>query len=95
MVSSQTSESVHAFFEDYIHHGSTLKQFVEQYAVALSTTIQKESKADFDSNNKVVKCVSQFRWEKQFVDVYTHSILEKVQLEIRRVMHCHLITPDG
>ncbi|GFP97773.1 protein far-red impaired response 1 [Phtheirospermum japonicum] len=93
MVSSQRSESMHVFFDDYIHHGSTLKQFVEQYAIALRTKIQKESKADFDSNNKVVKCVSQFLWEKQFVDVYTHSILKKVQTEIRRVMHCHLIAP--
>ncbi|GFQ03315.1 protein far-red impaired response 1 [Phtheirospermum japonicum] len=39
MVSSQRSESMHAFFDDYIHHGSTLKQFVEQYAIALSTKI--------------------------------------------------------
>ncbi|KAF2294982.1 hypothetical protein GH714_029874 [Hevea brasiliensis] len=51
MVSTQRSESMHAYFEGYVNSMSTLKQFVEQYEIAMCDEIEKEFYADFKSKN--------------------------------------------
>ncbi|KAL8542609.1 hypothetical protein ACS0TY_003479 [Phlomoides rotata] len=66
MILTQRSEGAHAYFDDFVHSRSTLKQFMEQYDMDMDNKIQKEFIADFQSKNKVVKCVSTFCWEKQF-----------------------------
>ncbi|KAL8543590.1 hypothetical protein ACS0TY_004238 [Phlomoides rotata] len=66
MISTQRSEGMHTYFNKFVHSRSTLKQFMEQYDMAMGNKIQKEFIADFQSKNKVVKCVSTFCWEKQF-----------------------------
>ena len=81
------------FFDGYVHSMSTLKQFVEQYEIAMSTKIQKEFLADYDSKCKVIKCISEFDWEIQFQQAYTNSIFKLVQNEIRRLLYCHVIPP--
>ncbi|XP_052209300.1 protein FAR-RED IMPAIRED RESPONSE 1-like [Diospyros lotus] len=91
MVSTQRSEGMHAFFDGYVHSMSTFKQFVEQYEIAMSTKIQKEFLADYDSKYKVIKCISEFDWEIQFQQAYTNSMFKLVQNEIRRLLYCHVI----
>ncbi|XP_057770763.1 protein FAR1-RELATED SEQUENCE 5-like [Salvia miltiorrhiza] len=58
MVSTQMSESMHAFFDGYINSRSALKRFVEQYEVVVTDKIMKEMKADFESKCVILRPVS-------------------------------------
>ncbi|KAL8511904.1 hypothetical protein ACS0TY_018372 [Phlomoides rotata] len=94
MISTQRSEGMHAYFDEFVHSRSTLKYFMEQYDMAIGNKIQKEFIVDFQSKNKVVKCVSTFRWEKQFQWVYTNSIFKLVQEKINWMMYCQVIPSE-
>ncbi|KAL8555894.1 hypothetical protein ACS0TY_003637 [Phlomoides rotata] len=94
MISTQRSEGMHAYFDEFVHSRSTLKLFMEQYDMAMCNKIKKEFIADFQSKNKVVKCVSTFCWEKQFQQVYTYSIFKLVQEQINRLMYCQVIPSE-
>ncbi|KAF2316941.1 hypothetical protein GH714_007249 [Hevea brasiliensis] len=93
MVSTQRSESMHAHCDGYVNSMSTLKQFVEQYEIAMCDKIEKEFYADFKSKNTVVNCISVFKWEEQFQKAFTNSIFQLVQEEIKRMWYCHVIQP--
>ncbi|KAL8540461.1 hypothetical protein ACS0TY_001895 [Phlomoides rotata] len=86
---------MHAYFDGFVHLRSTLKQFVEQYDIALGNKIQKEFQADFQSKNKVIKCNTSFTWEKQFQKAYTNSIFSLVQDQIKRMLYCHVVPPTA
>ncbi|KAG6472117.1 hypothetical protein ZIOFF_069574 [Zingiber officinale] len=47
MSTSQRSESMNAFFDEYVHSKTSLKQFVEQFDNALKKKIEKEKKFGF------------------------------------------------
>ncbi|KAF2289534.1 hypothetical protein GH714_036994 [Hevea brasiliensis] len=66
MMSTQRSEGMHAYFDGYVNSRSTLKQFIEKYEMAICGKTEKELLPEFISKNKVVNCISQFKWEKQF-----------------------------
>ncbi|KAF2305274.1 hypothetical protein GH714_003442 [Hevea brasiliensis] len=53
MVSTQRSESMHAYFDGYVNSMSTLKQFVEQYEIAMCDKNEKEFYADFKSKTQL------------------------------------------
>ncbi|KAF2283941.1 hypothetical protein GH714_017430 [Hevea brasiliensis] len=93
MVSTQRSESLHAYFDGYVNSMSTLKQFVEQYEIAMCDKNEKEFYADFKSKNTVVNCISVFEWEQQFQKAFTNSIFKLVQEEIKQMWYCHVIQP--
>ncbi|XP_058002193.1 protein FAR-RED IMPAIRED RESPONSE 1-like [Hevea brasiliensis] len=93
MVSTQRSESMHAYFDGYVNSMSTLKQFVEQYEIAMCDKNEKEFYADFKSKNTVVNCISVFEWEQQFQKAFTNLIFKLVQEEIKRMWYCHVIQP--
>ncbi|KAL8483959.1 hypothetical protein ACS0TY_026593 [Phlomoides rotata] len=63
MISTQRSKGMHAYSDDFFHSRSTLKQFVEQYNIAIGNKIQKEFQASFQSKNNVIKCITRFAWE--------------------------------
>ncbi|KAL8473371.1 hypothetical protein ACS0TY_030270 [Phlomoides rotata] len=86
---------MHAYFDDFVHSRSTLKQFVEQYDIAIGNKIQKEFQADFQSKNKVIKCITCFAWEKQFQKAYTNSIFSLVQDQIKCMLYCHVVPPTA
>ncbi|KAI5682322.1 hypothetical protein M9H77_03550 [Catharanthus roseus] len=50
MLSTQRSESVHAFFDGYLRSTSTLKYFVEQYEITIIHKVEKEVYADYKSS---------------------------------------------
>ncbi|EYU19446.1 hypothetical protein MIMGU_mgv1a023307mg [Erythranthe guttata] len=90
MLWTQRSEGMYAF-NRYIHSRSTLKQFVEQYELAMANKIQKEFIAKNESKNMLILCLSQFPWERQFQSAYTNNLFKKVQEEISRVLYCHIV----
>ncbi|KAK1265293.1 Protein FAR1-RELATED SEQUENCE 5 [Acorus gramineus] len=79
MSTIQRSESINAFFDDYVNSKTTLKQFVEQYDNALKSKIEKEEKADFHSTNSIIPLLTKFYFKKQFQEAYTHDIFRKIQ----------------
>ncbi|KAL8491495.1 hypothetical protein ACS0TY_023201 [Phlomoides rotata] len=91
MISTQRSEGMNAYFDDFVHSRSTLKQFMQQYDIAMGNKIQKEFQADFQSKNKVIKCISEFQWEGHFQATYTNSIFTLVQEQVKHTMYCHVL----
>lgn len=61
---------------------------MEQYEIAISNKFQKEFATNFHSKNEVICCISQFRWERQYQNVSTHSMLKKVKDEIKLMLYC-------
>ena len=48
MSTTQQSESINEFFDGYVYHETTLKEFVEQYDNALAKTVVNENTEDFN-----------------------------------------------
>ncbi|KAG5600144.1 hypothetical protein H5410_031514 [Solanum commersonii] len=63
MMSTQRAESMHAFFDDYFNGRSSLKQFVEQYEIALRFKYEKELQAKADSRKTHAAPSSGFDWD--------------------------------
>ena len=64
MSTTQRSESMNAFFDGYVNPKTTLKQFVEQYDIALRSKVEKEKKSDFKSRHKLFDCLTTYGFEK-------------------------------
>ncbi|KAL8482876.1 hypothetical protein ACS0TY_025784 [Phlomoides rotata] len=90
MLSTQRSQWMHAYF-DYMHSRCSLKEFMEQYEVAIGKKIQKEFIADFESKNKVKKCKTRYHWEKQFRDAFTNNMFLMVYCHIDQMVYCHIV----
>ncbi|XP_028082667.1 protein FAR1-RELATED SEQUENCE 6-like [Camellia sinensis] len=97
MSTTQRIESMNAFFDGYVNSKTTLKQFVEQYDNALRCKVEKETKADFKSRNKLYDCLTVYHFEKQFRAAYTNFKFKEVQLEMKRLVYCraNLIKEEG
>ncbi|XP_047978717.1 protein FAR-RED IMPAIRED RESPONSE 1-like [Salvia hispanica] len=91
MMSTQRSESMHAFFDNYINSRSTLKIFVEQYEICIVDKIRKELQAEYSTKCRPITCVSEFKWESQFAKVYTNNIMELLQKQVKKIWNCNLI----
>ncbi|CAL5395956.1 unnamed protein product [Camellia sinensis] len=89
MPTTQRSESMNAFFDGYVNSKTILKQFVEQYDNALGSKVEKETKADFKSRNKLYYCLTVYRFEKQFHEAYINAKFKEVQTELKRLLYCH------
>ncbi|KAF2294819.1 hypothetical protein GH714_020232 [Hevea brasiliensis] len=68
------SKGMNAYFDGYVNSRSTQKQFVKQYEIAIRGKNEKELLSEFISKNKVVNCISQFGWERQFQHAFTHEV---------------------
>ncbi|KAG2727543.1 hypothetical protein I3760_01G161700 [Carya illinoinensis] len=97
MSTTQRSESMNAFFDGYVHAGTTLKEFVDQFDNALRKKVEVETTADFNSNNQTIPCISPFNIEKQFQKVYTNAKFKEVQRELMCLMccNCWLVSTQG
>ncbi|CAJ2653121.1 unnamed protein product [Trifolium pratense] len=87
MSTTQRSESMNSFFDGYVNSKTSLKQFVEQYDNALRDKIEKENKADFDSFNTVIACLSHFGFESQFQKAFTNAKFQEFQEEVASMIH--------
>jgi hypothetical protein len=94
---TQKSESMNAFFDSYVHSGSTLKEFVDQFDNALRKKVLNERAADFKSFNCTIPCVSYHPMEKKFQDVYTNAKFKEVRKEFMWFMSCNcsLLKSEG
>ncbi|KAH6783091.1 hypothetical protein C2S52_008050 [Perilla frutescens var. hirtella] len=88
MISTQRSEGMHAYFDEFLHSRCTLTQFMEQYEMAIGSKIQKEFHTDFDSKNRMRMCLTEYKWEAQFQKVYTNLIFHRLQDIIERMKYC-------
>jgi hypothetical protein len=97
MNTTQRSESMNAFFDGYVHSQTTLKEFVDQFDNALRKMVEKEKKADFDSWNRMIPCLTPYPLEEKFQDVYTNAKFKEVQGEFMKVVGCNnsCLTNEG
>jgi hypothetical protein len=93
----QQSESMNAFFDGYVHSQTTLKEFVDHFDNALRRMVEKEKKADFDSFNHIIPCLTPYPLEEKFQDVYTNAKFKEVQGEFMKVVGCNnsRLTDEG
>jgi len=90
MTSTQRSEGMNAFFDKYLTSRTTLKQFVQQYELALRHKYEKEAQSDFDCQHKAPQLISKYPFERQLSELYTVGVFKKVQLEIGKMMYCDI-----
>ncbi|XP_042973061.1 protein FAR1-RELATED SEQUENCE 5-like [Carya illinoinensis] len=91
MSPTQRSESMNAFFDGYVHPGTTLKEFVDQFDNALRKKVENEMAADFHSFNCTVPCISHLPMEKKFQAVYTNSKFKEVQSKVMGIIYSHCV----
>ncbi|XP_038725956.1 protein FAR1-RELATED SEQUENCE 4 isoform X2 [Tripterygium wilfordii] len=84
------SESLTSGFDKYVHGGTSLREFIEQYQVILEDRYEEEAKADFDAWHETPELKSPSPFEKQMSLVYTHEIFRKFQVEVLGASACHL-----
>ncbi|XP_042454974.1 protein FAR-RED IMPAIRED RESPONSE 1-like [Zingiber officinale] len=89
MSTSQRSESMNTFFDDYVHSETTLKRIVEQYDNALKSKIEKEDNSDFTSFNSIIPIICGNPIEKKFQSVYINKIFKLFQNELQGLMFCN------
>ncbi|WMV43628.1 hypothetical protein MTR67_037013 [Solanum verrucosum] len=76
---------------DTIHSRSSLKQFVEQYELALRFKYEKELQAEADSRKKHAAPCSGFDWDLQLQTHYTRPIYDAFAAEhLKRLYHCEI-----
>ncbi|KAF5462755.1 hypothetical protein F2P56_018737 [Juglans regia] len=73
MSTTQRSESMNAFFDGFVHSGTMLKEFVDQFDNALRKKVENEIAADFHSWNCTIPCITHLPVEKQIQELYTNS----------------------
>ncbi|XP_060202792.1 protein FAR1-RELATED SEQUENCE 5-like [Lycium barbarum] len=90
LLSTQRCEGMHAFFDGYISGSSTLKQFVEQYEIALRAKFDKELTSKFNSRYTEAKVLSGFMWEEQIQTHYTRTIYDLFMDQVAKKYHCEM-----
>ncbi|XP_060216966.1 protein FAR-RED IMPAIRED RESPONSE 1-like [Lycium barbarum] len=74
-----------------IHSGSsTLKQFVEQYKIALREKLDKELTSEFNSRYTEAKVFCGFMWEEQIQTHYTRTIYDLFMDQVAKKYHCEM-----
>jgi hypothetical protein len=89
MTTTQRSESMNAFFDDYVHSRTTLKEFVDQFDNALRKMVENEARSNFDCFNRTIPCATNLSLEKQFQDVYTNVKFKEVRKQFAADVHCN------
>jgi hypothetical protein len=80
---------MNAFFDDYVHSQTTLKEFVDQFDNALKKMVENEACADFNCFNRTIPCATNLSLEKQFQDVYTNAKFKEVHQQFATNVHCN------
>jgi hypothetical protein len=59
-----------------------IERFVDEYDTVLRRMVENETRADFDSFNRTIPCISALQLEKQFQVVYTNAKFIEVPWEV-------------
>ncbi|KAG6708518.1 hypothetical protein I3842_06G084200 [Carya illinoinensis] len=97
MSTTQRYKSMNAFFDEFVHSGTMLKEFVDRFDNALRKKVEVEAIAGFNSSNQTIPSVSSFAIEKQFQSVYTNAKFKEVQREVLWMIlcNCTLVSTQG
>ncbi|OMP11666.1 Zinc finger, PMZ-type [Corchorus olitorius] len=82
MYTTQQSKSVNSLFDGYVHAGTTLQDFAEQYEKALNDRSEKEARAEFETFYTKPVLKTPLPIEKQAAEVYTRKLFSVFQDEI-------------
>ncbi|KAK9206962.1 hypothetical protein WN943_017245 [Citrus x changshan-huyou] len=85
---TQRSESIDSFFDKYVSKKTSLKEFVEQYKVALQDRQENEAYASFSTLHKKPVLKSPSPFAKQMSRIYTHEVFKKFQVEVLGASAC-------
>ncbi|RYQ82104.1 hypothetical protein Ahy_B10g100692 [Arachis hypogaea] len=91
MRSTQKSESMHVFFNNFIMQNSSLIQFVKQYNNCLGSREQRERELDAANFHTVMPCATKSSIEAQFQQVYNHQKFREVQPHFKGKVFHHKI----
>ncbi|KAL1561885.1 protein FAR-RED IMPAIRED RESPONSE 1-like [Salvia divinorum] len=81
------------FMPAHRHLSTNLKVHLEAYdrAGLRPYKIRKELQAEYSTKCRPITCASEFKWESQFAKVYTNTIMELFQKEVKKIWNCNLI----
>ncbi|XP_042989757.1 protein FAR1-RELATED SEQUENCE 5-like [Carya illinoinensis] len=82
MSTTQQSESMNVFFDEYVHVKTNLKEFVNQFDSALRKKIENEVSANFHSYSITIPCISRSPIEKKIQELYTNAKSREVQKQV-------------
>ncbi|XP_060210309.1 protein FAR1-RELATED SEQUENCE 5-like [Lycium barbarum] len=82
MLSTQRCEGMHAFFDGYINGQTILKQFVEQYEIAVRAKFDKELQSEYSSVYTESSVYNGYEWEFQIHKLYTRKMYDIFTMQI-------------
>ncbi|GAB2283912.1 Anaphase-promoting complex subunit 10 [Dionaea muscipula] len=91
MSTTQRSESMKSFFDNYVKVKTTLHEFIVQYEHALRKKVEKEEEADAHSMNSVIPMVSPYGFEKQFHQALTNEKFSQFREQHAALTGCDLV----
>ncbi|XP_042974838.1 protein FAR1-RELATED SEQUENCE 4-like [Carya illinoinensis] len=86
---TRKSENVNTYFDGFLHSKTTVKDFFDQFDSILRRKIDNEDKADFNSFNSMISCISPSLIKKKFQEMYTIAKFKEVQQEFVGMISCN------
>nr|XP_016492611.1 PREDICTED: protein FAR-RED IMPAIRED RESPONSE 1-like [Nicotiana tabacum] len=62
--------------------------------IAIGAKFEKELEAEYEPRCFEPKCLSEFAWEEKFQTCYTREVFEFFQVQLRKLYHCEISTPE-
>ncbi|KAJ4973462.1 hypothetical protein NE237_006636 [Protea cynaroides] len=85
---TQRSESIHSYFDGFVHARTSLKEFLDNYELALEKRRSEEFQADLCTVNSKPVLKTRSYYEKQLSEVYTMNMFRKFQKEVEEMLSC-------
>ncbi|XP_077244592.1 protein FAR1-RELATED SEQUENCE 5-like [Tasmannia lanceolata] len=82
MRTTQRSESINSFFDEFVKPRTTLQEFITQYERALASQYEKELEEDVQTAQSKPNLKTRLPIEKQVLDIYTRTMFMKIQEEL-------------
>ncbi|XP_052169894.1 protein FAR1-RELATED SEQUENCE 6-like [Diospyros lotus] len=92
MAASCPGETLHSFFDRYVHKQTPLKEFLDKYELALQKKYKEEALSDMESRNTSPALKTRCSFELQLSKVYTREIFKKFQFEVEEMYSCFSTT---
>ncbi|XP_058069942.1 protein FAR1-RELATED SEQUENCE 4-like [Magnolia sinica] len=90
MSSSHPHEIIDSFFDAYVSPKTTLKEFINNYEIALENRYKKEVQADLETSHTAPSLRTPSPFEKQAASIYTREIFKKFQVEVFGMSACSI-----